>query len=494
MTEGTNLVAVASSATFIIAGKQKTKKKTFQLRDISKMKRADAWEGDCSDDSNYSYDEETHTLHRRLSPVAREKPEEVKPLDEDFFSGDDTPVMSTDELYAQLGSVGPPETSKRKNKILKAAESSVYAKWSEAVGSLAKPPKPLAKCQYVPEMEVAAETSIRHSMKGGAIPWVRTAIVGPKGSGKSTFLSVYLKTLAQKMSRNGSCKSSFFLFLDLAQASFESTQSIYTFLVTETLTQMGEQEPKLKPVAGKMAQYFCGIPSGKSPLIFPKRIPVDSAYPYVDTKLTKLSKRIKSLSDGDPSKFLKFIFKFPIEIGKIFDVKTVFYVIDHFELSDDTIMTENISEILKLVLHDLPFVVCCKNEQKMLTVLKSLSDERTNIDRIVTFLNISDIKVPPPVMGHEFLVGFDKSQTIRLKRGHCGGCVAFLAEWDRLVKFATKLHEWEQKHGKVKPPGTICDNHVRCVDKMRVFLKKILSEEEYPEGRIVTVRLIKCMP
>lgn len=379
---------------------------------------------------------------------------------------------------------------------MKEVEKEECERWLQTIKGIIKLSKDLSKCLYVPEMEMLAKKAIQLILRARTAPWIRTAIVGPKGSGKTTFLSVFLQTLAETLVTAAKWKQTFFFFLDFAKIASDP-RDMYKWIVKETFEQFSRLNSKMEPFQKKMTSYFAGIADGTSSEVFPKRINIDSWIPYIDIKLTNLSKKIKELlASENLDKFVEFAFSFPVEIGRLFGLPEVIFVVDHFEQSDVDVQVRekvfNMSEQVKSVMKRFPFVVCCQDEEQFLSILDSLDEEGTDLINRVTFINIAEIKVPPEEMKNEVLVRFSNGRpAVRLTREQCAGCVGFLAQWYTLCQAAEEADNFDLRQGRFDKK-TQCDDHARAVDIVRDFMPKVIRTE-IPLSSISEVKFVRAV-
>ena len=530
MHEVTTLVTVLRQPTLIPVGIYKQKRHQFELRDVSKLKRAnqEGWRDEGDDSDSYTYDEETHTWKRKSKEMATDEYDDYEFSDSERFSmgggeNDDpnssfgdgasgaggagkgsstrmTAAELCDELYALKGET---EDERRERNMtlqfMTELEKEEKNKWIASVLSLLNPPKELSKCQFGREMEVFAKRQLKKMIRSGTTPWLRTVIVGPKGGGKTTFMAVFIRVLVETLGELGAWRQTVFFVLDFnwIEQEVKTHIDLYKYIVGATFNQLQKQYPKIKPYAQKMADYFCGLADGTSGKTFPKSIRVDSLIPYIDVQLNKLIRKIRKLIDDEnvPG-LIRCTMNFPQDIAKLFLFKNIFITCDHFEQSDISVIDSrdkqfNILEELKAVLKVLPFIVCCREEERLIQSLRALEEGGTSIDDKVTFINIARIKLRKRHLKDDLLIQFARGyDPVRIQREQCGGCIAFLAEWTSIVKLATHASNFELRQGKLTK-GQKSDDHAACIDRIRTFLPKIMDVSTLPPSSITGVKLVK---
>jgi energy-coupling factor transporter ATP-binding protein EcfA2 len=349
-------------------------------------------------------------------------------------------------------------------------------------------------------MEHFSHKLVQSAVKGGSFLHFSLAIVGPSGSGKSTFLHILLGQIAEKVAGLEGWRKTFFYLFDFHAAKEHLTDmnKLYGFVVDTTFRQLGDQDLRLQPHSRKMSQYFQGLPSRAVPARFPNRITIDSEIPFVDIQLSKIAAQITELTkpEADPVQFVRFIFQFPLTISRLFGLTEIHYTIDHFEESDVEIYKEewkvpvSLIEEIKYVLKNMSFIICCKDLPQFLEVLSALTEDGTDLNTRVTFANIADIR-PHLKHSHSDLVfHYEKPEsTLILKREQCGGCIAFLAEWNDLLRLARSIYEMAQKEAKKegKPYTEACSEQMILIDRAKAFLPKLLTPDQLPKGQVKLV-------
>ena len=524
MQDTTSLVTVLGAPSVNIVGRYRQKRRKYELRDVSKLKRADYTGMDDehgSDSESYTYDEETHTWRRKSKEMKTDEYDDYEFSDSERFSmGDDdfdgdgdgngegggrvgrkfTVQDLCDAIYALEGETAEQRKERKMTmEFLTEFEKEEQAKWVAGVSSILNLPKELSKCQFLREMEVYSKRILKKLLRSGTAPWLRIVIIGPHGGGKTTFCAAFVKTLAETLGGLGAWRQTGFFSFDFLGMSKEAKTHIdlYKYIVCTTFDQLGKQFVKIKPYVKKMSEYFSGIADGKSARTFPKSIRVDKVVPYIDVQLTKLSKTIRKLvDDGDAPGLVRCAMNFPNTVAKLFNFRNVFLVCDHFEQADIDVIDArhkkfNIIEEVKTVLKVLPFIVCCQEEERLMGTLRALEDEGPDIHDKVTFVNIARIKLRKRHIRDDLLIHFARGyDPVRITREVCGGCVGFLAEWNAICKIATHASNFELRQGKLTR-GHKCDDHAACIDKMRDFLPKVMDVSNLPPSSITGVKLVK---
>ena len=377
--------------------------------------------------------------------------------------------------------------------------------WIQGIRNMILPYEDILNLKYYDEMENYAIDLLNNAKT--VISKLTTAIVGPRFSGKSTFLALYLCKVAERFTANGAWKRSFFFYLAFKDVANQLDDPIFLYqtFVNATFAQLEVQVPQLKQYAQKIAKFFNELPSNKATSQFPKRIPIDKEFPGANMKLTKIAERVRKIF-GDPADFvgaLKFIFDFPEIIGKVFEFTDVYYVLDDFDYCDVDVHSKPpfdvkaesllLIDFLKESLKTKSFVLCCLDEPHFLEVLKSINDNSTEMRTRVVFANIADIEVEPPESHFEFMIEFENChKKVRINRETCQGCIGFLVCWDKLVSLGVAVENNLQLQSKIaarfKQAIDKTNEDYRFLDFARKYLPCMLGSEN--NGKIADVKLI----
>ncbi|OHT09087.1 hypothetical protein TRFO_04672 [Tritrichomonas foetus] len=378
--------------------------------------------------------------------------------------------------------------------------------WVNAIRNMIIPYSELNNLMYLEEMQNFAVDILRSTKT--VISRLQNAIVGPRFSGKSTFLAVFLSLIAERFASNGQWKKSFFFYLSFKDVSnhIDEPFDLYQTFINATFSQLEAQIPPFKPYAQRIAKFFNEIPTTNSTQ-FPKRIPVEKDFPVANVKLTKIAENIRKVfSDEDnfvPA--IDFIFNLPNVIANVFGLPDVHFIFDDFDVCDVDVVPKppflatkqsvSLIDRLKESLKTKSFVICCKDEPKFLEALKSMNGKSKGSDMVtkVVFSNISDIEVDPPESQFEFMVEFENChKKVRINRETCQGCVGFLVCWEKLVTLGIAVENNQQLQSKLasryKNKVLRTDEDYKFIDFARKYLPYMLGTENH--GPIADVKLI----
>lgn len=521
-----------------INGRMNVRKKEFQIRDVSKLK----WAPNCRHDENsddlndlkkddsqksrsrdlgYNVDDLSGMYHRKRK-IQLGSDEEEDYYDEEYLD-ENIPELSVEDLLKALSqfdlggsSIFGKATGLKKfdanTKVfiyqkLTELEKARLIQWLSALRNMILTHKELQRLKYKEEMESFCNTIF--SNMPNPLSKFAHCIVGPRYSGKSTFLAVLVAKIGERLSMNGQWRKSFFFYINFRNASksFKNIIEIYKAFVKATFKQAEVQIPDFSPFTKKCISFFCGVPSNQNSTTFPKRVAIDKVFEYADIRMTKLAEKAHMLLNNN-SKFLEtidFIFNFPKEIARIFNLPEVTYVLDEFDECNVDIYNPYarnkkeqhvlIIDRFKRLLPTVSFVLSCLDLPHFLAVLDSIRKDSINMKTQVQIINIADLPIKKPESNFEILVRYyDDHTSIRLTRDCCKSCIGLIVGWDRLIKLGTIVENNNMLESKItlkkSKSKKITQDDVRVLEYARHFLPRVMTYEQTPKANISFVSLV----
>ncbi|OHT04703.1 hypothetical protein TRFO_27705 [Tritrichomonas foetus] len=428
--------------------------------------------------------------------------------DDDDFAREPIRKLTVEELQNSVLRGLSPELLEKYNKELQALtalEKETLNKWLSAIKNLILPFETVQNFSYLDEMEEFAE-SLLNELKT-PVSTLADAIVGPRYSGKTSFLAVFLTKIAERYVQNGQWKKTFIFYLDFNKVQSGNLLEFYQYIVDLTFSQIELQDSTISQYCPRIVKFFKELPTGKVAPVFPKRIAIDKDIPGADSKFTRLAQDIFT-KFHDHTAFLKtfdMILTFPHEVGKIMELPNVHFVIDHFEKSDVTITptdfydpkTKPVSVLsrLKNTLITQSFVICCQDEPSFLKVLQGIKNSSPEMTTKVIISNISDIPIEKIEAKQQVIVNYkDGHSCIVLTREKCHGCIAFLVKWEQLMKLGKTVAEERSLMSKAaaryKQETSATRADMALIDYVRDFLPHVLSIKDIPSSEIRDVNVV----
>lgn len=422
--------------------------------------------------------------------------------------------LTMEELQSSLFKGSPDILEKLLKQLqeMSVLEREQLSHWLNAVKNLILSEEEINNLSFMDDMLRHADLLL--SKLKTPLSFLNFAIVGPRYSGKTTFLAVFLTRIADLLLSNNQWKKSFVCYLDFRKISekAKNINEFYQQIVDITFSQIEKQVPELKPYTQKTNKFFKDLPSGKVAPSFPKRIAIDKEFPDADIKFTRLAQRLfASFKDEDGlSKTVDLILSFPQEVGTIFTLPCVHYIIDHFENSNIPIQPSEQSPSkrkqsqgiivtrLKQMLGGKSYVICCQNEPSFLKILREIKGSSPEIKTKVIISNISDMEIAPDTKDEskrEVHVTYkDGHSHIVLTRDKCQGCIAFLAKWNHLMKLAKAVEEEISLISRsailTRKQSVKSQADIILFDFVKSFLPQVLSIKDVPQSDIQNISVV----
>lgn len=297
----------------------------------------------------------------------------------------------------------------------------------------------------------------RFNKKGGSIHRFNIAITGPKKSGKSTFLSIFIQELFLELIATDKWKEYFIFALDMEKIAEigNDIESLYIYMVNATFKQLEYQCPNSSKYFPMITKYFLSIISLKSPPQFSK--------PFRESEQTRpLALQLQNIADqlSDVwnnidrfSQFITNITMFPKMIADVFNFKRQILIFDNFEACDMFIMpaapfsteTENfqLATLIIFLLCNNDFIISCRDHAYMTNLLLCAGVSPPILDYVSTL----DISIDDVYSKYQFNAIVD-NETVPLTIGHCGGIPSYVHSWISLNKFYEQASKAQGKKEK----------------------------------------------
>ena len=351
------------------------------------------------------------------------------------------------------------------------------------------------------------QVSSKFNQLQNSIYSMRLAIVGPRHSGKSTFLTTLSKELLSDFIATSEWKRTFVFFANIQtiHGFWTSIEGLYQTIIDMTLDSMIIQRPAFNTFLTQMKKYFSAqtilkkVPNQEDkssdngklqkksmPPVFqlsngitPCRAKQGQRQDYITSmksekelshKITALGIKLWQLyNDTDTlsfSPFLTQLFMFPHDLAKIFGFDKIFFILDNFEFTDTElkpVYSESvepiqqrafqISEYWKFMIGRSNFIISCEKELEFYNALQPLEEDSIDLTKGLHFVSTvgmiedadDDIAIKVSIEGN--------SGPFVLTRDHCGGCVAFTSLWmdlnEEFDTYEQMLNDKENEEDKV---------------------------------------------
>ena len=354
------------------------------------------------------------------------------------------------------------------------------------------------KVESMREMRERARSIINNHRRigtSGVTYSFKAAIVGPPKSGRSTFMTVFLRELLTDLVATDSWKSTFVLPLDMSQIMDQDPNAIFNNWVPYIFAQLRAQLPSMLEYLPCIERAFLGLMETKGTAVLPKKISSVIEHRRLAAELQGILSNMAAIW-YDSSALLPWwtsIAMLPAMLSRAFGFKNVIYLCDHF---DETAMEIHpsypfegsphvafLSEIWKCGVSHGSYILGARNTLEFTRILDSLDDFYYDVSHYVVFYNLYNLVKRTKYDDQEIVVEF--SETNELLKIHsciCAGVPHYIMQWcevnqhfDELDQLDSKTPEYEEK---------LC-HAMTCVENLisTLYLPSIDDDEEEPATR-----------
>lgn len=273
-------------------------------------------------------------------------------------------------------------------------------------------------------------------------------IVGPRKSGKSTFLRLLTDEVLVDLAATGEWKKTFVFILDWARLApvAQDFEAFYHGMVALVCQMLQWQRPHLSKYLSMIQKYFDSVTSLKNSPKFPKAFTVNEETRALSINLQKISDHLSSLWN-DPTALVQWItsvIRFPIEISKAFGFAKTIMIMDHVDtadvtlsgLSDPFIESKEIVclvDVIKFTSKNVNFIMACQDQGHFYSVLPSpTDDDSTNLTDQIELVSMIGL-VPDPEDDRQIVINLvGDVASIPFTVDTCGGIPSYLQVWEEL--------------------------------------------------------------
>jgi hypothetical protein len=214
-------------------------------------------------------------------------------------------------------------------------------------------------CPMIPDKELVFPETITHVLRSVAerqlrivndthsMATVRAAVIGPRRSGKTTLIYMFVKLLLRHLLSNGQWKRVFMFSVNWSHLLAQNTsleQFYYRF--TELLVNhLCKQRVSLSPYRGGLLLFFRKAISQRGPVHLPQELV--RKHPQPCSFLRNIAARLQNLYhvQQDLPQFLNHVCSLPRSVAEAFSFHDVFYVFDHVDATHMYLQSSNGSTI-----------------------------------------------------------------------------------------------------------------------------------------------------
>ncbi|KAK8860942.1 hypothetical protein M9Y10_012634 [Tritrichomonas musculus] len=235
----------------------------------------------------------------------------------------------------------------------------------------------------------------------GACYHFNHAIVGPRQSGKSTFLSFLAHELLFELVATESIKKYFIVNFDLSKCIMHvhNPELFFHDVVDITMRSLQWNCPCYTPYIHSLTSFFKSITDDsneidpdsftRQPPFVPPAFKLNPDFQYVASSFQSIANQMTTLWNND-EKYMEWMLRvllFPESIAKAAGIKQMIYFVDDIELTDVELESSNgnhfkafngcifLADLFKLVLSNGNFFVSCQNQDDFYKFIVPISDD-----------------------------------------------------------------------------------------------------------------------
>lgn len=284
-------------------------------------------------------------------------------------------------------------------------------------------------------------------MPGGVCYNFKTAIVGPRGSGKSTFMKILLKELITDVIAADCWKSTFIFPVDIGKLMEDGNGKIFEHWVEYLFAQLRAQVPSMLEYLPAIEKCFAGITSSKGSMRLPKTLAQILEHKTLMTDIQSILSNMASLWFNSQAlvPWWMNIAHLPLELAKAFGFQHTIFVYDHFDDIDVFIDSEypfeesekmvSLSEIWKMAISHTSCIFGARNSNQFMSLMDPVFGNTCNLSGVVHYHTMNEIVQQPKYADQEIVVVFEETnETMKLTVSACAGIPRFLVAWYELNK------------------------------------------------------------
>ncbi|OHT05956.1 hypothetical protein TRFO_26091 [Tritrichomonas foetus] len=318
---------------------------------------------------------------------------------------------------------------------------------------------------------------------------LHTVIVGPRFSGKTTFLrSVFLDTLVFLVN-TGSFKSTFVIPFD-SRANpnwMDSIENIYLFISSIVIDSLIVQRVDLELFRHSLPNSFKNLLTVNEVKKLPKPI---SAQDYLRRPMNAVDNLLKNLfalyHSNEKAQFLKEVCNLPSTIGSIFEFDSSLIIFDHLDLCNVKINDVSFLPLLVDSISRNQFLVSVEDTYEFEKIISVNKDNWWRFQK-VSVTDTCASQYSDTEIEVVFEEGPTNSNNIHITADSCGGCPTFVSRFDSIVKGFHKLNQITSPIKHNEKAVTLTAKIGTLIDLLTSFFDQQGNKEEIPQIKTVFI-------
>ena len=305
--------------------------------------------------------------------------------------------------------------------------------------------------KYKKEIEEKANEFLKnHSSSSpcGTTYNFQAAILGPKSSGKSTFLGILANQLALELTATGMNKKYFLFLMDMNSVSFTLSNivSFYKWFVAHTFSLVFAQAPMESKWADTLISSFNSIVDSSSPMLS-KRFLNSCENKTVTSNIQAAFDAINECwrSKEYFEQWISNVINLPKVVSVAFGYTDIIYIIDHFDLADTSL--DGRSHFDEHSVTSLPLIFAGLIDQSpyilgTADISKAVSLFNYDIDVKLETISSFDI-IPVKENEYDIHAYFEEESLGKLVFSitSAGGVPLYVSRWNELMELFNQLDE-----------------------------------------------------
>lgn len=343
---------------------------------------------------------------------------------------------------------------------------------------------------YQKEINKFCKKIIKNSIVFGANTYTHNfndAVIGPRRSGKSTFLKLLQKDVLIALKVNKELDSTLVLTIDFEnmEKELQGMFGLYEFLLNLTFREIERKYQSMKAYKNKLIEYFMSLITKDRLPSLPAKFRQDPTFTKMIPGIMDLSKSIMTACQNPAGMehWFTVVSQVPSSLAKIFCYKKVLFIIDHFDAAD-FIITPQVPfneasyacfmiEFIKKMIFESTFIISSQNDEHFFETIQKLANYGVNLLDRLKFDPLTDVEIQNSAMDETVLIEyFNEENYVEVNRNHVS-CPGYVVIWNYVVTLL-KRNKTQQVQAA-------------AIDVFTKFLPLIFDERSLPPTRIKRV-------
>ena len=308
-------------------------------------------------------------------------------------------------------------------------------------------------------------SSHRFPRKSGVTYRLNFGIIGPQGSGKSTFLRIFVEELLADLALNDEWKDTFIFMLDLCNIITYATNHLqfYKAIVAITMQSVMWECPTLIPHITMIQKMFDEVTEYKSAPKFGTAFSLDPETQRIAAELQIIINKLSIIWNDEEclTEWINSIVYLPMLVSKALGFKKCIYVLDHFDFADtyfsptnqkfvDSPNQINLIDVYNFALVHCNFIISCSNQHDFLNLIEQVPEEEQLKPQIEILSTIGLIK-EDTYEDKQITIGFnDDTFPTTITCSICGGIPLLQHMWNEINGVLDSLESDQEEEDKIE--------------------------------------------